>query len=61
MEYITVIIANWQEILNQGLLALGAFVSLLGAIYSIALIIPGDKPDVWIKALLDFTKKFSRK
>lgn len=61
MEYITAIIANWQEIVNQGLLALGAFVTLLGALYAIALVIPGSHPDKEIKAVLDFTKKFSRK
>jgi hypothetical protein len=39
----------------------GAVTALLGAVYSICLLIPGDQPDKTIQAILDFTKKFSKK
>lgn len=50
-----------QGLINSALLALGAFVALLGALYALFLKIPGEQPDKAIKALYDFTVKFSKK
>lgn len=52
---------DWTQLLNTGLLALGAFVAFLSALYAFFLVVPGDQPDKSIKALLDLTKRFSRK
>ena len=40
---------------------MGAVSVLLSALYTVALIVPGDEPDNTIKRFLDFTQKFSRK
>lgn len=48
-------------ILEHGLEILGAVTAILGGIYTISLIIPGDQPDKAIKAILDLTQKFSKK
>ena len=40
---------------------IGAAGALLSALYTVALLIPGDEPDNTIKRFLDFTQKFSRK
>lgn len=41
--------------------ALGAFTAFLGALYALCVVIPGEQPDKAIKALLDFTIRFSKK
>lgn len=48
-------------ILDNGLEIAGGVVLVLTGLYTIFLVIPGDQPDKTIKALLDFTKKFSNK
>ena len=40
---------------------MGALSVLLSALYTVALIVPGDEPDNTIKRLLELTQKFSRK
>lgn len=40
---------------------LGSFTAFLGALYALSLIIPGEQPDKAIKALYDFTLRFSKK
>lgn len=54
MEYISFILENGAEIFT-------ALVGVLAALYTLALIIPGEQPDKTIKAILDFTEKVSRK
>lgn len=46
---------------NQGPIILGYVTLALSALYSIALLIPGDQPDNALKAAADFTAKYSRK
>lgn len=50
-----------QMILEKGPEVIGYAVVALGALYSIALMIPGEQPDKAIKWLLDITTKFSKK
>ena len=59
MEIITTIMAfiktqDWVSVL-------GAITTLLGLIYAVSLIIPGDQPDKFIEGILKFTQKLSRK
>lgn len=61
MELVQEILKNWQEIAAAGFVLIGAFVAFLGALYAFFLLIPGEQPDNTIKALLDFTRKYSRK
>lgn len=68
MEYLTTFIdfaksiaANYDVILTQAAVALGALTAFLAALYAICLAIPGEQPDKAIKAVLDFTQKFSVK
>ena len=61
MDVIKELLNNWQEIVNAALLAVGSFTAFLGALYTLALLIPGEQPDKTIKAFLDLTTKFSRK
>lgn len=61
MEFLQEIMKHWQEIVAAGLVLFGAFVAFLGALYAFFLLVPGEQPDKTIKALLDFTKKYSRK
>ena len=52
----------WKFITTQDWLAVvGSITVLLGIAYKIALIIPGDQPEKFIKWLLDLTSKISRK
>lgn len=57
----TIAAMNFQELLNAGFLALGAFVAFLLALYNLFLLIPGDQPDKALKAAYDFTVRFSKK
>lgn len=61
IDIVKVIIANYDTIIAQALLALGGLTTFFAAIYAIALIIPGEQPDKTIKSVLEFTKKFSKK
>lgn len=61
MEYVTALIENWQEIVDQVLIAVGAFTALIGALYVIALRIPGEQPDKALKKALDLTVGWSKK
>lgn len=61
MEYISAILGHWPEITAQAFFAIGGIVTFLGALYAIALIIPGEQPDKTIKKILDFTEKLSNK
>lgn len=61
MEFITTIITNWQEIVTQAGLVLGGISAALLALYKIALLLPGEQPEKTIKAILDFTTKYSKK
>ncbi len=60
-DFIIFCIAHYQEILASGAIAISAFITFLGALYTLALLVPGDHPDKEIKWLLDFTQKYSRK
>lgn len=46
---------------SHGLEIIGALTAVLASLYALFLIIPGEQPDKTIKAMLDFTSKFSRK
>jgi len=39
----------------------GAVTVLLGALYALALVLPGEQPDKALKAAYEFTKRFSKK
>ena len=54
MEILNFIVAHGAEIV-------AASVGVLAALYALFLVIPGDQPDKVIKAILDFTEKFSKK
>lgn len=60
-DLILLLFSNWQGIVAAALAALGALSACLSAFYALALLIPGDQPDKVIKALLDFTLKYSKK
>lgn len=49
------------EIINLFFVALGGITAALGALYAIALLIPGEQPDKALKAAYDFTVRFSKK
>lgn len=53
------------EVLNfvkdHGLELVGGFTLTLSGLYAIALIIPGEQPDKFIKSVLDITTKLSKK
>lgn len=57
----TITALDFQGLLNTGLLALGAFAGFMGALYAFFLLVPGDQPDKTIKAIWDFTTRFSKK
>ena len=40
---------------------IGMTAALLGSVYSISLLIPGEQPDKMIKWLMDLTERLSRK
>lgn len=75
LEFLKEIAKNWDMIVaNFGefkvaiaaivasfFVLMGSITTALGIIYSICLIIPGEKPDVWVKKVLDFTTKYSKK
>lgn len=48
-------------LMENGPAMLASFVAFLGAAYAFALWIPGDQPDKFLKSILNFTKKFSKK
>lgn len=50
-----------QKIMAALLMVFGALAALIVALYNLFLLIPGDQPDKAIKALYDFTLKFSKK
>jgi len=51
-----------SKVLELDLLVyVGAVAGLLGALYTVALLIPGKQPDKTLKMLLDLTEKLSRK
>lgn len=50
-----------MEIVESALAVVGALSALLAALYGLALLIPGEQPDKAIKALLELTKKISKK
>jgi hypothetical protein len=50
-----------MEIIEAVLEAVGALAAFLGAVYAVAVMIPGDQPDKAIKAILDLTLKISKK
>lgn len=54
MSLIQFFVNHWQEILN-------AIVLLLTAFIATALIIPGDQPEKFLQAVVDFLKKLSIK
>ena len=60
-EFLTFITAHGAEIVAQFFIAAGALTALLGALYSLFLLIPGDQPDKIIKAIYDLTVKISKK
>ena len=61
VDFIQQIFAHWQELVAAALVVIGAFAALLGALYAFFLLIPGDQPDKFLKAMLDFTSKYSKK
>jgi len=54
MEKLSYVIDNLPAVITS-------VVAILGGVYAIALIVPGEQPDKFIKSILDLTKKFSRK
>jgi hypothetical protein len=60
MDFITELFSHWQEIAAAGLVVLGTLTAFLAALYGLFLLIPGDQPDKTIKAIMDFTTKYSR-
>ena len=75
LNFLKEIAQNWDQILlgygelKVAIAALsiaffafvGSFSTVVGIVYGICLIIPGPKPDIWVKKILDFTQKYSRK
>ena len=60
-ELVLALIANHKEIIEQTFAAMGALSAFFAAGYTVALIIPGDQPDKFMKKLLDVTERLSRK
>jgi len=54
MEILKLIFNHWAEII-------AGLSMILGGIYAICLIIPGEKPDIYIEKILNVTKKLSKK
>jgi len=55
------IINGAKFLMDNGPAMLASFIAFFGAAYSLALWIPGEQPDKFLKGILDFTKKFSKK
>lgn len=60
-DLVLALVSSYGQIVPAALAVLGALSGLLGSLYALALLIPGEQPDKAIKALLDFTEKYSRK
>ena len=54
MEIIKYVMANGAE-------ALTAVIALFSAVVAIALMIPGEQPEKFLKSAIDFLSKFSKK
>lgn len=61
LEVGTAILSNYKEIVEQFFVILGGVSVALGALYTIALKIPGDQPDKIIKSAYLFTTNASKK
>jgi hypothetical protein len=60
-DLVIYLVGHYQDIIQVALMALGALSAFLLALYNLALVIPGEQPDKAIKAIYDFTLKFSKK
>lgn len=61
IEFLLEILGNWGAIAGAGLLVVAKGTAFLAAIYAFFLLIPGEQPDKFIKKILDFTEKYSKK
>jgi hypothetical protein len=52
---------DFTGLVQAGLAVVASGVAFLGALYALFLLIPGEQPDKFIKALYDLTTRISKK
>lgn len=60
-DFLLALFSNWNGFVLAAMAVIAGLAALLSSLYALFLLIPGEQPDKAIKAVLDFTQKWSSK